>query len=65
MYVGQLISTGIVHCGSSFSFFAPALYKYISGCSLGDIDIANDEVLMKEYEHYLRRCIGTKLMCQQ
>lgn len=44
MYVGQLISTGIVHCGSSFSFFAPALYKYISGCSLGDIDIANDEV---------------------
>ena len=27
-----------------FFILAPALYKYISGCSLGDIDIANDEV---------------------
>ena len=55
MYTGQLISLGVVHCGSSFAFFSPALYKYISGCSVSEIVIGNEEVGNEEAKAVLEK----------
>ena len=55
MYTGQLISLGVVHCGSSFAFVSPALYKYISGCSVSEIVIVNEEVGNEEAKAVLEK----------
>ena len=41
---------GILHCGCSVSFFTPALYKYISGCNVTEINIANEEVVNEDIQ---------------
>ena len=55
MYTGQLISLSVVHCGSSFAFFSPALYKYISGCSVSEIVIGNEDVGNEEAKAVLEK----------
>ena len=55
----MLIAMGIVHTACAFPFFASAIYKYMSGCSLSSIEIPPEEVACIEARQLLNEVCKT------